>query len=804
VKLSRPLLLTVSLITFSLLIPLRASAQTPPPPTLISRSSTGEPGNGNSSSPSLSADGRWIAYASAATNLVPNDTNGVTDIFVHDRQTGQTTRVSVSTNGEQGHGRSTFPALSGNGRYVAYPSEAANLVPADTNGLPDIFVHDRLTGETKRASVGLNGEQANGASSNVSISHDGRYLAYQTLASNLVRGDDNGAWDVYIYDNGVTGNVVRASVSSEGVGGNLESVNPQISGDGRMVVFVSASNTLLSNDDAKSQDVFAYNRVLAQTTRVSQNVNGTRLPEGFPFSPIISNTGRHIHFFYSISPTHIHLYHQDTLNNQLRDLLDLGEIPVAYLMASEDGQFIFYQKSGDNENPQLIRLNRENLQEEVLASSLALGQFDSSANGQMVTWIEGNDLYLVEFTDARQSHFLSGRVTAPGVGDNPGHPLALVTLTDSLGNATRTDINGYFWSAGYQPAPLTLTLEKKGYTLTPSTCTLQLSTDSPSLTFTATPTAPLAEARLDLGMPYHFSRGCPDPYLGCGGKYHGFTSGYCTDLILDAYTYGADFDIQFDLEQNTRAHPEHFYRWHDARDAHDMWRFFSYTGQMLPNTLPYAPGDIVFFDWTEDGEIDHVALVSEVDANARPIKLLDATGKTDFNPSGLAAELPWQAFYDRTARGHARWSGAYQPIIPFPAQTQMLQIAASGANINLRLTDPAGGALSLTENTLPAGWYTNLIWEESASVEIPDGDVATSSAYTAEISNPTGESAPFRLAIQLVVHGIVIGRVETSGNLPAGATRSIPIFVEVDEDRGYQLTAFPSRIPKIRGPLKGR
>ncbi|NUM44825.1 MAG: PD40 domain-containing protein, partial [Anaerolineales bacterium] len=505
------LLITLLLITF-----FRASAQTPPPPTLISLSSTGEPGNGNSTSPSLSADGRWIAFASDATNLVPNDTNGVTDIFVHDRQTGETTRVSVSTNGEQGNGRSTFPVISGNGRYVAYQSEAANLVPADTNGVPDIFVYDRLTGETKRASVGLKGEQANGESSNVSISHDGRYLAYQTKASNLVRGDDNGAWDVYVYDNGVTGNVVRASVSSEGVGGNLESFNPQISGDGRIVVFVSASNTLLSNDDSKSQDVFAYNRVLAQTTRISQNANGTRLPDGFPFFPIVSNLGRHIHFLYSISPDHIHLYHQDTLNNEVRDLLDLGKISIAYLTASEDGQFLFYQKSNDDQSPQLMRLNTENLQEELLASSSDLALFDSSANGQVIVFAEGNDLYLLDFTAPRQNYFLSGRVTAPGVGGNPGHPLALVTITDQLGNSTRTDKNGYFWLAGYAPGPVTLTLEKEGYTLTPSTFTLQLSTDTPNLTFTATPTAPLDEARLDLGMPYQFDRGCPDPYLGCG------------------------------------------------------------------------------------------------------------------------------------------------------------------------------------------------------------------------------------------------------------------------------------------------
>ncbi|GAB4578900.1 MAG: hypothetical protein Fur0022_16370 [Anaerolineales bacterium] len=784
-------LLTSLLITFFLITSSRASAQTPPPPILISRSSTGEPGNGNSSSPSISADGRWIAFASDATNLISDDTNGVTDIFVHDRQTGETTRVSVSTHGEQGNGRSTFPAISGNGRYVAFQSQATNLVPADTNGVPDIFVHDRLTGETKRASVGLKGEQANGESSNASISSDGRYLAYQTLASNLVRGDDNGTWDVYIYDNGVTGNVIRASVSSEGVGGNLESVNPQISGDGRIVVFVSSSSTLLANDASKSPDVFAYNRVLAQTTRISQQANGGRLPEGFPFFPIISHTGRHIHFFYAVSPQHIHLYHQDTLNFQIRDVLDLGQIATAYLTASEDAQFLFYQTSDEHQNTQLIRLNTENLQAEGLANSPALGLFDVSANGQVVVFAEGKDIYLVDFNLAEQSLFLSGRVT-----NLVDQPLALVTVTDSLGNATRTDRNGFFWLAGYAPGPVTLSLEKEGYSFQSSVFSSQLSSDLTGLQFTAFPEKPLAEARLDLGMPYQFDRGCPDPYLGCGGPFHGFYSGFCTDLILDAYTYGADFDIQFDLEQDIRAHPEHFYRWHDARNAHDMWRFFSYSGQMLPNTAPYTPGDIVFFDWTEDGEIDHVALVSEVDENHRPVNLLDATGKTDFNPSGLATELPWQEFFDRTARGHARWSGAYQPIIPFPAQTQMLQVAASGANINLRLTDSAGKALSLTENTLPNGWYTNLIWEESASVEVPTGG-----AYPAEISNPTGEPAPFRFAVQLVVNGIVIGRVEASGNLPPGAIRSIPIFVTPDADGNLTLTAFPSRFPKIRGPL---
>ena len=769
----------------------RAAAQSPDP-LPVSLSSAGELGNGDSSSPSLSAGGRWIAFASDATNLIPDDTNGVTDIFVHDRQTGETARVSVSTNGEQANGRSNFPAISGNGRFVAFQSDATNLVPGDTNGVPDIFVHDRLTGETKRASVGINGEQANGESSNVSLAYDGRYLAYQTMASNLVRGDDNGAWDVYIYDNGVTGNVIRASVSSEGVGGKLEALNPKISGDGRIVVFVSASDNFVAGDDSKSHDVFLYNRVLAQTTRLTENASGARLPDGFPFFPIVSATGRHVYFYYSVSSdNHIHLYHHDDQTGGVKDLADLGAISTVYLAASGDGKALFYEKSDANNTPQLIRLNTENVQEEILTGGNNIGLFDSSADGQAVVYSD-TQIYLLNDTGPLENLFISGRVT-----DLLGRPLALVTLTDQLGHTTRTGLDGYFWLAGYKPGSVTLTFEKEGYGFQSAVFSDQLTEDTTGLQFVAFPEKPLEEARLDLGMPYRFDRGCPDPYKGCGGQFHGFTSGYCTDLILDAYTYGADFDIQFDLEQDVRAHPEHFYRWHDARDAHDMWRFFSYTGQMLPNTAPFAPGDIVFFDWTEDGEIDHVALISEVDENGHPVRMLDATGKTDYNPSGLAADLEWREFHDRTQRGHARWSGAYQPVIPFASKTQMLQIAASGGSINLRLVDSAGAALSLTENSLPNAVYQNLVWEETASVENP---VSNGGPYLAEISNPTGAPAPFHLTIQLVVNGIVVGRVEASGNLPPGSTRSVPVLIRF-VDGGWVLDALPSRIPKVRGLL---
>ncbi|MDT7943806.1 MAG: hypothetical protein RQ985_04565, partial [Dehalococcoidia bacterium] len=160
--------------------------------------SDGTEGNGYSWFPSISADGRYVAFESIASNLVPGDTNGVSDVFVHDRLTGQTTRVSVASDGTQGHSASDHPSISADGRYVAFESFASNLVPGDTNGKRDVFVHDRLTGQTARVSVASDGTQGNGDSIYPSISADGRYVAFVSGASNLVPGDANGNIDVFI------------------------------------------------------------------------------------------------------------------------------------------------------------------------------------------------------------------------------------------------------------------------------------------------------------------------------------------------------------------------------------------------------------------------------------------------------------------------------------------------------------------------------------------------------------------------------------------------------------------------------
>jgi len=167
--------------------------------TQVSNATGGAQGNGNSSLPSISADGRWVAFASFAGNLVPGDTNAASDVFLHDRQTSTTIRVSVGPGGAQANG-SFFPAMSGDGRYVTYDSASPNLVPGDTNGRSDVFVYDRTTGTTTRASLTRTADESNDASYFSSPNFDGRYVAFTSEASNLVPGDTDNDVDVFVHD----------------------------------------------------------------------------------------------------------------------------------------------------------------------------------------------------------------------------------------------------------------------------------------------------------------------------------------------------------------------------------------------------------------------------------------------------------------------------------------------------------------------------------------------------------------------------------------------------------------------------
>ena len=166
--------------------------------TRVSVDSAGNEANGDSGSPAISGDGRYVSYHSTASNLVAGDTNAQTDVFVFDRNTGATTRASVDTGGGEGNNASLFPSLSGDGRYVAFTSVADNLVAVDSNGAQDVFVRDRNTGITSRASVDPLKAEANGSSDNAFLSADGRYVIFDSAATNLRGTDANGVSDIFI------------------------------------------------------------------------------------------------------------------------------------------------------------------------------------------------------------------------------------------------------------------------------------------------------------------------------------------------------------------------------------------------------------------------------------------------------------------------------------------------------------------------------------------------------------------------------------------------------------------------------
>jgi Tol biopolymer transport system component len=213
--------------------PAHAAAKT----RLVSKTSGGTPANGDSFNPSISSSGRYVAFDSLATNLPGDDS--VFDVFVHDRETGKTRLVSKRSDGTPANGGSFDPSISGSGRYVAFDSFATNL-PGD-DSFTDVFVHDRNTGKTRLVSKRSNGTPANGDSFDPSISGSGRYVAFESNATNLPGDDSFG--DVFVHDR-ETGKTRLVSKRSNGTPANGDSFNPSISSSGRYVAFDSLATNL--------------------------------------------------------------------------------------------------------------------------------------------------------------------------------------------------------------------------------------------------------------------------------------------------------------------------------------------------------------------------------------------------------------------------------------------------------------------------------------------------------------------------------------------------------------------------------
>jgi Tol biopolymer transport system component len=271
----------------------------------------------------ISANGRYVAFDSGATDLIGNDDNGDYDMFVHDRKTGRTRRVSVRSNGTEADGATYNNVdISANGKFVAFTSDAENLVGDDDNGYEDVFVHNRETGRTRRVSVHSNGTQADEGEPYsgyyaLAMTPDGRYVAFDSGASDLIGNDDNGYYDIFVHDR-KTGRTRRVSLANNGDEGDEDSYEQvDISANGKLVAFSSEAENLVGDDDNGYKDVFVRNRETNKTRRVSVRSNGDQADEDSGFGDggyydtmlRMSATGR----FVSFSSAATNLVNGDTL-----------------------------------------------------------------------------------------------------------------------------------------------------------------------------------------------------------------------------------------------------------------------------------------------------------------------------------------------------------------------------------------------------------------------------------------------------------------------------------------------------------
>ena len=243
---------------------------------VASSAADGSLANADVTTPSLSEDGRTVAFGSAASNLVANDTNQSFDVFVKNLDTGAITRASTAANGTQANDISISFSLAADGRSVAFHSGATNLVAGDTNGRADVFIKNLTTGAVTNASTAADGSLGNGDSFNATQSRDGNLVAFLSNADNLVAGDTNGRTDVFVKDL-TTGAITRVSTATDGTQGNAEATGiPKISADGTKVAFTSRASNLVPGDTNLATDTFVKDLTTGALTRVSSAADGTQ------------------------------------------------------------------------------------------------------------------------------------------------------------------------------------------------------------------------------------------------------------------------------------------------------------------------------------------------------------------------------------------------------------------------------------------------------------------------------------------------------------------------------------------------
>ncbi|HJR45757.1 MAG TPA: hypothetical protein VJ927_09150 [Actinomycetota bacterium] len=268
----------------------------------ITRAVDGGPSKGASLQPSVSADGRYVAFFSHATDLIPGDSNGAADVFVFDRETGSTEAVSVAPEGGLGDASSTFAQISDSGRVVVFRSAATNLIAGDENGEADVFLRDLGSDTTEIISVASDGTQGNADAFSplLSLSSDDRFITFQSSASNLVPNDTNGLTDalfgsdVFVRDrrNATT---ERVSVTSSG-GEFVDAFGGSISADGRFVAFHATRSDQDSSDFGAFADVYVHDRVTSSTEHVSVTNRFADPVTGDSENAAITADGRYVYF----------------------------------------------------------------------------------------------------------------------------------------------------------------------------------------------------------------------------------------------------------------------------------------------------------------------------------------------------------------------------------------------------------------------------------------------------------------------------------------------------------------------------
>ncbi len=325
-------------------------------------SSSGAQANGPSFAECISPDGRYVGFSSLASNLVGGDTYGVQDVFMRDRALGTTQRVSVATSGNQGNGMSLGCSLSGDGRLVAFESEASDLVSGDGNSKRDVFVRDRSTGQTRRISVDSAGGEADGTSQAPHLARDGASATFSSYATDLVHGDTNSRSDVFVRDL-VKSKTRRVSVDSDAREGDGSSWLPSISADGSVVAFQSLATNLVADDGNDRDDIFVHDLATGETSRVSVDSAGKESggpPATTTCRPRLSANGRWV-AFYTYQD---HLVPGDTnrdcdvfLHDRLRHETIRASLGTAENQAnkdsanaalSDDGRFVVFQSRAFN------------------------------------------------------------------------------------------------------------------------------------------------------------------------------------------------------------------------------------------------------------------------------------------------------------------------------------------------------------------------------------------------------------------------------------------------------------------------